>query len=137
MAEQFQCTVCEVKLSSKGLLKKHKKENHGKEHECKHCDETFKEVWMLEVHLKLPKDVEKFKCETCSKIFHLKWRLLKHQEMHKDSNTKDIIISIMQRFVLIRKLVVCSCMRHLRHVTLETNVKIECAHINIQVWRMI
>ena len=38
VTEQFQCTVCEVKLSSKGLLKKHKKENHVQEHECKHCD---------------------------------------------------------------------------------------------------
>ena len=47
----------------------------------------FTEVWKLEVHLKLHRDVESFECNVCSKTFHLKWRPSKHRQMHSISNT--------------------------------------------------
>ena len=50
--------MCKVNLLSKGLCKKHNKENHLKYLACEHCGEKFKEVWMLEVHLKLHKHVK-------------------------------------------------------------------------------
>ena len=90
---------------------------------------------MLEVHLELHKDVEKLKWDTCSKMFHLKWRLLKHQEMHKFSNTK--ICQYFNNAKMCPYQEVGFCMRLLKNVILETNVKIECVHINIQVWRRI
>jgi ParB-like chromosome segregation protein Spo0J len=58
--DDLECEVCKLKLSSKAMLKQHKQENHGKDIECKHCDTKFKELWKLEVHLKLHKDVESF-----------------------------------------------------------------------------
>ena len=86
--DESQCDLCEIKFSSKGLLKQHKREIHGRDLECKYCDEKFKQVWMLEVHLKLHKDAEDFECNVCKKTFQSKWRLSKHKDMHNNLNTK-------------------------------------------------
>ena len=85
---QFQCTLCSVNFSDKGLLKKHGKENHGKNVDCKQCDKKFKEVWMLESHMKSHENVETFQCDVCNKDFYLKWRLTKHMKIHSDTSTK-------------------------------------------------
>ena len=73
------CDLCEIRFPSKGLLKQHKREIHGEDLECKYCDEKFKQVWMLEVHLKEHTEAEIFECDICKKIFQLKWRLSKHK----------------------------------------------------------
>ena len=67
--DQFQCKVCEVNRLSKRLLMKHNKENHLKYLACEHCGKMFREVWMLEVHLKLHNNVKTIKCNFCSKLF--------------------------------------------------------------------
>ena len=82
------CDVCKEKISSKELMKQHKKEIHKLDLKCKHCDEKFMQAWMLEVHLKSHKDAENFECNICKKTFQLKWRLSKHKDIHNNSNTK-------------------------------------------------
>ena len=63
-------------------MKKHNKDNHLKSLACGNCGERFKEVWMLEVHLNLHKNVETIE------IFVVNFSFGVDVEMQSHYNTK-------------------------------------------------
>ena len=68
------CIECNDTFQTKVLLKnhvkrKHKRTNPGKTIYCKQCCGSFKESWLLEIHLKTHFEAETFECEICHKVF--------------------------------------------------------------------
>ena len=69
----FQCDFCNILLSSKQNLEKHKKIVHQglKEHQCKYCDLKFTTKQGVRYHIKYYHEKEKSakgECTLCNKI---------------------------------------------------------------------
>ena len=126
--KKFDCISCEESFSNKSSMKKHNAEHHGKIVKCEQCNESFKELWMLEIHLKSHPNKEMFECEMCQKTFQIKWRLKKHKEMHTDPSIKKCHYFNMAKSVHTKKLGACFYMRDQKNATFQTAVRINCAH---------
>ena len=52
VTKHFKCRECSFSFTNKVNLKKHIMTNHPKTVKCDSCEETFEEIWRLEVHMK-------------------------------------------------------------------------------------
>ena len=68
----FQCNVCKLQLSSKANMNRHRLLHTGeKPFKCNHCDEAFRQIGTLNVHvLRKHRHTDlKFRCTKCPKKF--------------------------------------------------------------------
>ena len=82
------CGKFDLSFESKKELKEHCKNNHKRELKCAQCEDTFKEHWKLEKHLKEHGKSKEFMCESCDGKFYTDWRLKMHTKGHEDGDIK-------------------------------------------------
>uniref|UniRef100_A0A8D8W911 Zinc finger and SCAN domain-containing protein 5B n=2 Tax=Cacopsylla melanoneura TaxID=428564 RepID=A0A8D8W911_9HEMI len=97
-AEQFACTICNIKFDFAIDLAHHTNKEHTK-YECEHCNKVYNQAYTLKKHMKTctPETAAETKgrgrenkttgppiCELCDKQFKRNWNLKQHlQKIHK------------------------------------------------------
>ncbi|KAL1449675.1 hypothetical protein WDU94_002160 [Cyamophila willieti] len=102
-AEQFECTICNIKFDFAIDLTHHTNKEHTK-YECEHCNKVYNQAYTLKKHMKTctAQTAAEMKagrgppskatgppiCELCDKQFKRNWNLKQHmQKIHKVTKT--------------------------------------------------
>ena len=89
---EFQCDICNIKLSRRSQIKVHKAQVHeeNKKHVCQECNKAFAVYKNLQIHIKVVHHkIREFVCDICKKTFSIGCNLKVHvQNVHKE--VKDI-----------------------------------------------
>jgi len=97
---EWKCHICSLKLNSKPLLAKHKKEQHpedllAKQHQCPHCERTCSIESVLKTHIyNVHKDKRSLHpeltpnhaCETCGEEFYDRASMRRHVLINHTDN---------------------------------------------------
>ncbi|XP_044729591.1 zinc finger protein OZF-like [Chrysoperla carnea] len=83
---QFECEICNKKLSSKASLTYHQKLHLGeKDFSCEQCGKTYFNICSLQYHIAtVHSEAKPFSCEQCQKTFKTKRILECHIRVHSD-----------------------------------------------------
>ena len=102
-ARPYQCKICGLRFSYKGVYRTHTLHKHSEErsHECEKCSKAFKTMALLKQHQSAHDNVRKFHCVSCGANYKSAASLRKHRNnKHPDlqcktrsTNTAGAVIS--------------------------------------------
>jgi len=78
---QYTCTQCEKRLSSKRALCYHMKIHRG-EYKCTECGRCYGSKHHLAVHMRSHSGDKPFECTVCGKLFIQPCNLMRHSRIH-------------------------------------------------------
>jgi uncharacterized Zn-finger protein len=83
--DELLCTLCGLKFSNLGQLKKHSKVHRGEKRKklvCGICEKELADKSSMEQHMAIHLDLKNFKCDHCGRLFRQRNNLVRHNRIH-------------------------------------------------------